>query len=82
VLFGLLADAPDGALWLSTENGIARFDPAADLAEGGKSNSGAAWTIYTVNEGLVSNFSAMAFGPAGEIWFGTTRFQPEEADIR
>ena len=69
----VLTVAPDGALWLATNAGIARFDPGSAPDE--------AWTVYTQDDGLPeSYYQAMAFGPDGEIWFGATRFQPAQAE--
>jgi hypothetical protein len=79
LLYAIIGVAPDGALWLSTEDGVARFDPAADPTGDTESASSNAWTLYTKGDGLGSAYHAIAFGPYGEIWFGTTRFQPEQA---
>ena len=64
-----LAVAPDGALWVVTSGGVARFD--------GEGASDEAWTTYTMDNGLAGiPGSTIAFAPDGAIWFGTTRFQP------
>jgi ligand-binding sensor domain-containing protein len=81
-LLSVVTVAPDGALWLTTDDGVARFDPAAGLTGDDAPDLGQAWTIYTSEDGLVSYYHAIAFGPAGEIWFGATRFQPTEAADR
>jgi hypothetical protein len=78
-LLSLSAMAPDGALWLVAEDGVVRFEPTAGLAGGGESITYDAWTLYTREDGLGSNYHAIAFGPDGEIWFGTTRFQRAQA---
>lgn len=72
---------PDGGLWLSTEDGVARFDPSAELTTGRESAPGEPWTIYTKDDGLVGYYSAIAFGPNDEIWFGTTRLRPASAPL-
>jgi ligand-binding sensor domain-containing protein len=69
--------APDGALWMHTQHGVARFDPTLISAEAGGNSSKAAWTIYRSDDGLEgSSLGPIAFGPDGEIWLGATRFQP------
>jgi ligand-binding sensor domain-containing protein len=60
-----MAVAPDGALWLSTGGGIARFDPENAPDE--------AWTLYPTDG---SQGRAIAFAPDGAVWFGATRFRP------
>jgi len=75
----LLGVAPDGALWISVEDGVARFDPAAGAGQAGQSGLGGAWTLYTVDDGLEPpHVGAVAFGPGGDIWFGATRFRPAD----
>jgi ligand-binding sensor domain-containing protein len=70
----VLAVAPDGALWVGTNSGAARFDR--------ESPPDKAWIAYTTENGLASNtVRAIAFGPNGEVWFGTTRIQPAEAEV-
>jgi ligand-binding sensor domain-containing protein len=69
----VLVVAPDGALWVGTNSGAARFDS--------ESPPDKAWTRYTTDNGLASNtIRAIAFGPDGEGWFGMTRFQSAEAE--
>jgi ligand-binding sensor domain-containing protein len=80
-LLSVVTVAPDGALWLTTEDGVARFDPAAGLTGDDAPDPGLAWTIYTSEDGLINYYHAIAFGPDGEMWFGTTRFQPAEAAV-
>lgn len=81
VIGGVLAVAPDGALWLSTAQGVARFDVSAALAEPGQIGSAEVWTLFAVGDGLTrSDLGAIAFGLDGEIWFGTTKFEPELED--
>lgn len=64
----VMAVAPDGALWVGTEGGVARFD-------------GQNWSAYPTEHGLVGNaVRAIAFGRDAEVWFGATRFRPAEAD--
>ena len=73
----VLAVAPDGALWMRTAEGVARFDPAAARAGSHEGVSSHAWTLYSAADGLCSNsFWPIAFGPHGEIWFGASRFRP------
>jgi len=81
-LLSVVTVAPDGALWLTTEDGVARFDPTAALTGDEAPDPGQAWTVFTREDGLVSYYRAIAFGPDGEIWFGATRFQPAEAADR
>ncbi|MDY6877090.1 MAG: hypothetical protein SWK90_12935 [Chloroflexota bacterium] len=67
------AIAPDGALWLHTSEGFARFKV--------ENRPDDRWTTYTADDGLVCDSScgdAIAFAPDGTIWFGTTRFQPSQ----
>ena len=81
--------APDGALWIRSQDSIARFDPSLADAD----SPDAAWTVYSTEigaEGAGSDplafrpgsagFGPIAFGPGGEIWFGATRFQPTLAE--
>ena len=69
--------APDGALWVRSQQGVARFDPTVAVAEVEGFSPDAAWTVYPSEDGLRDGgFGSIAFGPGGEIWFGTTRFQP------
>ncbi len=65
---GGLAVAPDGAIWLSTGGGVARFDPGNAPDE--------AWTVYPADG---SQGRAIAFAPDGAVWFGATRFRPPGA---
>ena len=69
--------APDGALWLRSRQGVARFDPSVAAAEAEGNSADSAWTVYS-NEDVLDGggFGPIAFAPGGEIWFGTTRFQP------
>ena len=53
-----LAQAPDGAVWIGTGGGVARYD-------------GLAFETYTTAEGLPSNqTSALAVDRAGRVWVG------------
>jgi hypothetical protein len=70
-----LALAPDGALWMRLEQGIARFDPALAGMEGGSADQ--AWTIYSFEDGLEGGYGPIAFGPDGEIWVGAVHFESE-----
>ena len=71
-----LAVAPDGALWMRTAGGVARFDPAAARAGLDEGVSSSAWTLYAAPEGRCGNTSwPIAFGPGGEIWIGASRFR-------
>ena len=66
-----LTAAPDGALWLRVDNGLAHFE-----VEGA---SGERWTAYIAQDSLICDRgcgSAIAFAPDGAIWLGTTHFQP------
>jgi hypothetical protein len=63
-----MAVAPDGAIWLSTGGGVARFDPERAPGE--------AWSIYPTDS---SQGRAIAFAPDGAVWFGATRFRPPGA---
>ncbi len=58
---GILSE-PDGALWLSTNNGLARLDPRARKVKS-----------YNVSHGLQSkefNLGAYFGSPSGELFFG------------
>jgi hypothetical protein len=69
----VLGLAPDGALWLRTDRGLARLDPTK-LADG---EPAAAWMTYALKEDMViPSRHAVAFGPKGTVWFGATRFEP------
>jgi hypothetical protein len=69
--------APDGALWIGSQDSVARFDPS--LAE--EESPDAAWTVYRNEGGVVGGgFGPIAFEPGGEIWFGATRFDPARAE--
>jgi ligand-binding sensor domain-containing protein len=71
--------APDGALWVRSQQGVARFDPAVAAAEIEGDSPDAAWTVYEHDlEGR--GLGGIAFGPGGEIWFGATRFQAALAE--
>jgi len=72
------AVAPDGALWIGLEHGVARFDPSlADAVVQGDSSK-QAWTVY--EDVLEGGYSPIAFGLEGEVWFGATRFEPAIAE--
>ena len=74
---GSLAVAPDGALWMPTVGGVARFDPAAARAGQDEGSASGAWTRYSAPDSHCgSSFCPVAFGPQGEIWIGAARFQP------
>jgi hypothetical protein len=64
---GGLATAPDGALWVVAREGAIRYDPATWGEH--------AWTTY--RRGAYPLSPAVAFGPRGEVWSGTTRLVPE-----
>lgn len=75
VVYGALADA-EGRLWLSTNNGIARFDPLTRQ-----------FRNFDVNDGLQSNeFNSGAYfkSSRGELFFGGiygfTHFSPAEVE--
>ena len=52
----LLPSAPDGAIWVGTENGASRFD-------------GASWTNLTTADGLAADrVDAIAVAPDGAVW--------------
>jgi ligand-binding sensor domain-containing protein len=79
-VLSVLGVAPDGGIWVKVEAGVSRFDPAVVGNQGGDLGHGEAWITYTVDDGLGSPYvGTVAFGPDGEIWFGTTRFQPAGA---
>jgi ligand-binding sensor domain-containing protein len=72
--FGPATRAPDGTLWLRTDNGLVRFDPPAEGAERGAEE---AWTAYAPEGALRGPLTGpLAFGPEGEVWIGATRFEP------
>jgi EAL domain-containing protein (putative c-di-GMP-specific phosphodiesterase class I)/ligand-binding sensor domain-containing protein len=61
VVYGIQPDGI-GALWLSTNYGLSRFEPTTEI-----------FTNYDVNHGLQSNefnFGAHARSPTGELFFG------------
>ncbi|MEM7582441.1 MAG: two-component regulator propeller domain-containing protein [Acidobacteriota bacterium] len=71
-VLGILEDQL-GRLWLSTNRGLIRFDPAAD-----------SWTSYDVRDGLQDvefNHGSYSLGPDGTMYFGGNSgfnaFQPE-----
>jgi ligand-binding sensor domain-containing protein len=70
-VYGSLAAAPDGALWVSGPGGLARFDGSASLTTGGQG-----WADHPVVEGV----QAVAVAPDGTVWLGASngvvRFQP------
>jgi len=60
--------APDGTLWVRTQDGVARLDRTLE-----------AWTVYGNGDG---GPGPIAFGPGGEVWLGATRLQPGLAEGR
>jgi hypothetical protein len=69
--------APDGALWLRSQQAVARFDPA--VADEGSPE--AAWTVYPIGDVLEGRrLGPFAFGLGTEIWFGATRFDSASAE--
>lgn len=75
-VFGILEDAP-GNIWLSTENGLIKFDPQKRTTQ-----------LYTVSDGLSGNeFNVNSFLKAGngEFYFGgfngITHFFPYEITV-
>ena len=73
VVYGILEDA-EGALWMSTNRGLARFDPATET-----------FRNYDVTDGLQSNeFNSGAYfeNSRGEMFFGgihgVNAFRPEQ----
>ena len=60
-----VALGPDGALWLgSYGGGVLRFEEQAVSGETG--------TVFTVDDGLVSNYVfSIAIAPDGAVWIGT-----------
>lgn len=76
VVYGILEDS-SGRLWMSTNNGVARFDPTAGAGERFRS--------FGVRDGLQGNeFNSGAYymGPEGEMFFGGVNglnsFHPEK----
>jgi ligand-binding sensor domain-containing protein len=66
---GRPAAAPDGAVWLATSSGLARFDRPGTLT--------ATWTLYPIAlDGPAIPASAIAFGLEGSVWVGSSRLQP------
>ena len=69
----VLGLAPDGALWLRTDRGLAHLDPTK-LADG---EPAAAWMAYALKDDrVIPSRHAVAFGLDGSIWLGATRFEP------
>jgi hypothetical protein len=60
---------PDGALWLHTESGLARFDPAEAAHDPGQ-----AWITFSVDQDQVPIAGPLAVGSDGQLWMGTARF--------
>jgi len=67
-----IAVEPDGAAWFATGDayyegwGVSRFDSSAELT-----GSGAAWTTYTVDDGLgTDGVTSIAVALDGAVWFG------------
>ncbi|MBS1251717.1 MAG: hypothetical protein MAG451_00750 [Anaerolineales bacterium] len=59
------AIASDGQymLWFATRRGVTQFEPGEDQ-----------WITYTTADGLGSNnATAVAFGPDGKVWIGTSQ---------
>ena len=71
-VYGSLAVAPDGALWVNGQGELARFDGSASVTTGGQR-----WTVYPAVEGV----QAMAVAPDGTVWLGTgsgvVQFRPD-----
>jgi len=72
--------APDGTVWIGTNQGISRFTGLAATAPMGDGKAwstygvvdGETWTTYTTADGLVDNrVCAVAAAPDGALWFGT-----------
>lgn len=64
---------PDGAMWVSTWNGVSRYDP--------KAPEGSQFVTYDVKDGLVNKWVyGLAVDKDGSLWFGTeegvNRFDP------
>ncbi len=77
-LGSIVTIAPDGGLWLASDNGVLRFDPSVGLtsAEPGAVVDG--WTAFSKKDNPIHDYAAIAFGPDDEIWFGATRFRPTQ----
>lgn len=59
---GTIAVAPDGSVWV----GSAGMD---EIPGGGVSHfDGSAWTVYTADDGLLSNTADVAVGGDGTVW--------------
>lgn len=76
-VFGILRD-DNGMLWLSTSNGLSRFDPRSET-----------FRNYDVQDGLASNVfeaSTATRSSSGELFFGTTAglltFYPDQIHDR
>jgi len=72
-IYGILADA-DGNLWISTNNGISKFDPVTEMFKN-----------FSEADGLQArefNFNAYFQNTAGEMFFGgvrgVTMFHPDQ----
>jgi ligand-binding sensor domain-containing protein len=64
----VLGASDEGALWLATDEGVARFVPP------GEGESDGTWTHFPVDDAR-GRFAAnsLAVGPDGEMWFNNTR---------
>jgi ligand-binding sensor domain-containing protein/signal transduction histidine kinase len=69
----ILEDA-DGHLWLSTNKGIAKFDPTADTFQNFSVSDGVSGDLTGYNACWKSNHGEMFFGG----FAGATRFRPED----
>jgi ligand-binding sensor domain-containing protein/two-component sensor histidine kinase len=79
-VYGILPDQ-NGALWVSSNKGISRFSPPADLKSVNRSH----FTVFSVDDGLQSNeFNTGAYyrSDNGQLFFGGIRglniFNPEK----
>jgi hypothetical protein len=72
--------ASDGALWITTDSGIARFDPGIVAATTTESDQKNRWTFYSYPVGPERPRGAVAVEQDGDgIWIGATHFEPKAA---
>ncbi len=61
---GSVAVAADGTLWVGSMGSASDRQPGGGVAH----YDGSAWSVFTVDDGLVSNNVTVASGPDGTVW--------------
>jgi signal transduction histidine kinase/ligand-binding sensor domain-containing protein len=67
-VMGAMAEAPDGALWVATSQGLMRI-PSAVLNQFGPTP----YTLYHVGRGQAETISSLRFSRDGVLWVGTAQ---------